>query len=471
MRKDRINLPSMLLLAITLTLTFSNCSKTSSIEEVRDETGTPENPAPPVDPNAKQYTLVPDKEGRLVIDNKDGLYQPGDILNLKGTFYAVIFYNLSGSASKPIIVRNAPGTVVKIGNPAWDGGSWSTALSFVNSHYVKVGGSTAAEFIINGSTKGSRNAYFNLSLSEHSDNFDIGFITIINGGTGIWAKTDPKKNDASTHYPNSYMENLSIHDISITGTYNEAMYIGHTATYWNLSTNQSVYELAPGQVVGGDLVQPIKWRKVKIYNNKVKDIGADGIQTAAIDQLEVSNNDVTNWGLQRNPSHSGGLLIGGRVTASNVHDNVVHDGWGDLFQFFGSGETGAQHTVTNNLFRDNTANDGVTFRGTDDAIIKFTNNTVARPFGVGLRINGLLGQKGKQLISANAFIQPRTGGGVVDDRAYIYTENGGQVTEGTGANINTKFPTIAAAGVDVNNYFQPLPGSALLSTGFRLKAF
>ena len=118
MTNYRINLPSMLLLALTLSLTFSNCSKTSSIEEVKDETGQPEKPAPPVDPNAKQYTLVPDNEGRLVIDNKSGQYQPGDILNLKGTFYAVIFYNLSGSAAKPIVVRNAPGTVVKIGNPA-----------------------------------------------------------------------------------------------------------------------------------------------------------------------------------------------------------------------------------------------------------------------------------------------------------------------------------------------------------------
>lgn len=465
MRKNRINLASMLLLAITLTLTFTNCSKTSSIEEVRDETGVPEEPAPPVDPNAKQYTLVPDNEGRLVIDNKNGQYQPGDILNLKGTFYAVVINNLSGSSAKPIVVRNAPGTVVKIGNVAWDGGSWSTALSFVNSHHVKVGGTTAAEFIINGSTKPNRQAYFDLSLSEHSDNFDIGFITITNGGTGIWAKTDPKKGDASTYYPNSYMENLSIHDVSITGTNNEAMYIGHTATYWNLATNQSVYDLAPGQAVGGDLVQPIKWRNVKIYNNKVKDIGADGIQTAAIDQLEVYNNDVTNWGLQHNPSHSGGLLIGGRVTRSNVHDNQVHDGWGDLCQFFGSGEGGGTHTFSNNLFRDNTANDGVSFRGTDDAVINFSNNTVARAFGVALRINGLLGQKSKQLISSNAFIQPRTGGGVVDDRAYIYTENGGQVTE----TANTKFATTAAAGVD--NAFQPLPGSGLSNSGFRLKVF
>ncbi|WP_253906373.1 right-handed parallel beta-helix repeat-containing protein [Chitinophaga sp. SYP-B3965] len=455
----------MLLLALTLTLTFTNCSKTSSIEEVRDETGVPEEPAPPVDPNAKQYTLVPDKDGRLVIDNKSGQYQPGDILNLKGTFYAVIFYNLSGSAAKPIVVRNEPGTVVKIGNTVWDGGSWSTALSFVNSRYVKVGGTSASDFIINGSTKPNRNAYFDLSLSEHSDNFEIGFLTITNGGTGIWAKTDPVRGDASTYYPNSYMENLSIHDVSISGTNNEAMYIGHTATYWNLATNQSVYELAPGQTVGGDLVQPIKWRNVKIYNNKVKDIGADGIQTAAIDRLEVYNNDVTNWGLQHNPSHSGGLLIGGRVTNSNVHDNQVHDGWGDLCQFFGSGENSATHIFTNNLFRDNTANDGVTFRGTDDAVINFSNNTVARAFGVALRINGLLGQKGKQLVSSNAFIQPRTGGGVIDDRAYIYTENGGQVTESS----NTKFATTTAAGVD--NNFQPLPNSGLLNSGYRVKNF
>lgn len=459
----------MLGLFITLFLTFSSCSKTIS-EELPLDTENPAKPAPDPDPNAKQYTLVPDKEGRLVIDDKAGTYKPGDIINLKGTFSAVIFTNLNGSAGRPITVRNAPGTTLRIGNPAWNSGSWATALSFRKSHHIKVEGTTQGNFVINGSTQPGRPAYFNLTLSERSDNFEISNITITNGGTGIWAKTDPVKADPLTHYPNAYMENLLIHDVSVTGTHNEAMYIGHTATYWNLTTNYSYYTLPAGAVLGQEYVQPIKWRNVKIYNNVIKNIGADGMQTAAIDQLEVYGNDITNWGMQHNPSHSGGLLIGGRVTNSNIHDNIVHDGWGELFQFFGSGENGATHIVRNNLFRDNFANDGVSFRGTDDAVVQFLNNTVARTSGVSLRINGYLGMKSNQIVNANAFIEPHTAGGAnIGDRAYIYTENEAKVSEGTGANANIKLASVTAAGVDINNFYLPLSGSALLNSGFRKK--
>lgn len=458
----------MLGLFITLFLTFSSCSKTIS-EELPEETENPAKPAPDPDPNAKQYTLVPDAEGRLVVDDTKGRYKPGDIINLKGIFSAVIFTNLNGSAGNPVIVRNAPGTVVKIGNPDWDGGAWSTAFSFRNSHHVKVMGTAAQNFIVSGSVKSGRQAYFNLTLADRSDNFEISHMTIVNGGTGIWAKTEPVKDDPRTYASGEYMENLSIHDVSVSGTNNEAMYIGHTATYWNLSTGTSVYSLPAGTSLGSVYIQPIRWRNVKIYNNVIKNIGADGLQTAAIDQLEIYNNDISNWGMQQNPSHSGGLLVGGRVTNANVHDNVVHDGWGELFQFFGSGANSGKHIVRNNLFRDNFANDGVSFRGTDNAVVEFTNNTVARTMGVSFRVNGHLGMAASQIVNANAFIEPRRGGGTVDARAYIYVENGGSVTEGTGVNANTKLASVSAAGVDVNNFYLPLSGSALLNSGFRKK--
>jgi hypothetical protein len=262
------------------------------------------------------------------------------------------------------------------------------------------------------------------------------------------------------------MENLSIHDMSIIGTQNEAMYIGHTANYWNLETTVSYSALPAGASLGALYVQPIKWRNVKIYNNLVKDAGSDGIQTAAIDGLELYNNEITNWGLQHNAWHSGGLLIGGRITNSNVYDNYVHDGWGNLLQFFGSGENGSKHVIKNNLFRDNFAYEGAIFRGTNNAVVQFTNNTVARTEGVTLRFYTNGDVPPKQVLYANALIQPRKSGGTVDDRAYIYLEPNASVEEGAGGNANTKFATTAAAGVDVNNFYQPLNGT-LGSSGYR----
>ncbi|WP_291923747.1 right-handed parallel beta-helix repeat-containing protein [Chitinophaga sp.] len=418
---------------------------------------------PPV--NTTEIIIVPDKDGRLLLDGS--VYKPGDVLALKGIFTAVVINNLKGSISAPITVKNAAGTVLKVGNPAWSGGSWATALSFVNCHYVKVGGERSkSDFIISGSTQAGKEAYFNLALSQHSDNFEVSNITIQNGGTGIWAKTEPVKGDATTYYPNSYMENLSIHDVSISGTNNEAFYIGHTALYWNLTTNTPYYGAPSGFTAGQQYVQPIKWRNVKIYNNEVSNGGADGIQTAAIDRLEIYGNSVTSWGGQHNSGHNGGILIGGRTTNTNVHDNYVHDGWGELIQFYGSGENGATHIIHNNLLRDNQG-DGVSLRGTDKAVVQITNNTIARTGGVSLRINGYQGMTAPQIVNGNAFIQPRVNGGAIYPNAYIYTENGGTYTEGTGVNANTKFATTDAAGVDINNYYQPKANSALLTTGFR----
>ncbi|MET3878204.1 right-handed parallel beta-helix repeat-containing protein [Chitinophaga sp. OAE865] len=459
----RLSMFTFVSVALALVITTESCNKDQISQLVPENNPTETAAKPPV--GAKQYTLVPDKDGRLVVDGS--IYKAGEILNLKGTFSAVVFNNLKGASGSPIIVKNASGTVVKIGNPSWSGGSWATAISFVNCHYVKAGGEKSkSEFVIEGSTQAGREAYFDFTLSQHTDNFEIANVTIHNGGTGIWAKTDPIKGDLTTQYPNSYMDNLLIHDVAISGTNNEAFYIGHTALYWNLTANAPYYGDPSGFVSGQQYVQPIKWRNVKIYNNSVANGGADGIQTAAIDKLEIYGNTVTSWGGQHNSGHNGGILIGGRTTNTNVHDNYVHDGWGELIQFYGSGENGATHIIHNNLLRDNQG-DGVSLRGTDKAVVQITNNTIARTGGVSLRINGYFGMTAAQIVKDNAFIQPRVSGGTIALNAYIYTENGASVTEGTGAEANSKFATVADAGVDTNNFYQPKSGSALLTTGYR----
>jgi hypothetical protein len=245
------------------------------------------------------------------------------------------------------------------------------------------------------------------------------------------------------------------------------MYIGHTATYWDLTSNVPYYGATSGMVGGHQYVQPIIWRNVKIYNNKVQNIGLDGIQTAAADQMEVYNNEVTNWGMQKNSSHNGGILIGGRTTNTNTHDNYVHDGWGEMLQFYGSGENGATHIMNNNLFRGNQL-DGVSLRGTANAVVRFTNNTIAVTMGNSLRLNGSTGMKSAQIINANAFIRPLNAAAVIYPKNYIYVEDGAAAVEGTGTLANKKFPTWLSAKVDAV-YYQPLAGSTMGTAGYRKK--
>lgn len=454
----------------TTSILAVSCSKNDLVDTVTpggsDSTAAASTEATGV--SGRSYTLTPDANGYLSVNNSNGYYKPGDQIYLKGSFKAVYFYNMSGTATLPIYIKHPVGAVTTIGNPSWGGGSYAEAARFANCHYIKFGSPTSkSSFKITGSTTTARNAYFNLILTEKTDNFEIRNLTITNGGTGIWAKTDPVKNDQSTWYPNSQMKNLSIYGCEISGTWNEAMYIGHTATYWDLTSNTSYYGASSGFTSGHQYVQPIKWYNVKIYNNYVHDGGADGIQTAAMDMVEVYKNEVKNWALQHNSSHNGGILIGGRVSRSNVHDNYVHDGWGELLQFYGEG---AGHVLRNNLFRDNQGgHDGISLRGTKQATITISNNTVARTGGNSLRINGFDGQMtAPQIVNANVFIQPRMGGGPLYANAYIYTEGGGTYKEGTGTLANKKYATVTLAKVNTSYFYQPLSGSPIGTAGYKV---
>lgn len=419
--------------------------------------------------SAREYTLVPDNNGRLVIDNKRNTYRPGDVLNLKGNFKSIFIANMSGSAAKRIIIRNYRNTVVKIGEPGWNGGGNSSACEFYNCHYIRFGSQSDRNMIvINGSTQAAREAYHDLHIGNKSDNIEICFLTIKNGGNGIVAKTDPVKGDKSTAYPNMMVYNLLIHDLTVTGTKNEGMYVGHTATYWDHTLNQPFYSSPSKFIAGHEYVQPVKWQNVKIYNNLVSNTALDGIQTAAIDGLEIYNNEVTQWGTAQNSAHNGGILIGGRTTNTNTHDNYVHDGWGEFCQFYGSGENGATHIISNNLFTDNQS-DGISMRGTDNAIVRITNNTVACTKGNSLRINGYTGMKGKQIVNANLFIAPNMGGNGINIRNYVYVEEGAGANEGSGNDENKKFPTALDAGVNTAEYYYPREGSPVGNAGYRRK--
>jgi hypothetical protein len=189
-------------------------------------------------------------------------------------------------------------------------------------------------------------------------------ITITGGGAGLWAKTEVSSTDSSTWYPNTYLENFEFYNLDISNTYNEAMYIGPTATYWNIQTNAPYYPSSPTDTTASSnptvYKQPIKLRNVNIHDNNVHDIGNDGIQTA-IDNLEVYDNEVANWATKHGAADNGGILIGGHVKGFNVHDNYVHDSWGEMMQVYAEG--GATSVINSNLLVDN-QQDGVSMRGT-----------------------------------------------------------------------------------------------------------
>lgn len=379
--------------------------------------------------------LPPVGDGNLVIDGTK--VKPGTFILLSGNYKSVTINNLIGTPELPIIIQNSLGSKVTIGNPGWAGSGNSYGLKTNNSRYFKIKGQNQGDITITGSTVSTmspgnepwRSAYRNMSFDNFSEYFEIINVTTTNGGTSIVAKTDPTTN-SQTWYSNRILGYMVFRNVIVDNPYNEGFYIGHTATWWNIKTNAPLYTNPPAGST--DYKQPILISSITIDHSKVLNSGKDGIQTAAAKYVEVSNSEVTNWATEKNSAHNGGILIGGRVESSLVINNNVHDGWGEVYQFYGVGVANKQHVVTNNIFNNNQG-DMMSLRGSNGAKVIIKGNTItdAGPSGNLIRVNGYYNKlAGKDVIAAeitdNILAGPHNNmasGGTVYDKYYIYSEN------------------------------------------------
>jgi len=393
------------------------------------------------------HTFKPDTQGHIFIDNKSGTIKPGDIVYISGNPKDVLISNLIGTKEARIIVANVPKKTLIIGDPTWSGGGFSYGLMFKSCNYITILETTRDSFKISGSKTdkkdsngfGVQGAYFNLRIDELSDNFIVRDIAIENGGTGVWAKTEVTNDSRTWHATNTYLNNFEFYNLKIKNTYVEGMYIGHTGTYWNIKKNIPYYPAnandVPKDTATDVYKQPIKLKNVIIKGCFVSGTGQDAIQTSAVENLDVANNEVTNWAVNKNSSHNGGILVGGRVKGFKVSNNHVHDGWGEMIQVFAEG--GAEAIIDNNLLERNNG-EAVSIRGTNGLAVTFTNNTVVAPGGTTFRVNGYFGGNGKNIVRNNILVQPTGVGGVIYPNRYIYLENGGAASD----EDNKKFATV-----------------------------
>lgn len=398
-------------------------------------------------------------------------YGCGDTIILEGVFKAIEFQNLNGCNGNRINITNKIGQTTVIGDPSWASGGWSTALSFRNCHHFNLFGSSKANFVISGSTTINRTAYFNFGGVGLSDNFDVYNITIENGGTGVYAKTEPVPGNTATYDPvggpYTYLNNFKFHDIDIRNTYNEGTYIGHTGPYWDLTSNSQFNGNQSQFDPTHQYAEPKRLNNVEIYNIYIEGSGADGMQTAAAENMTIHHCEIYNWATRTDPNHCGGLLIGGKCRNVEAYCVYVHDGWGEMLQVSSAdGSNGSFIKIHNcefaNNFINNGGNDGCTFKGTNGLAIEFYDNTVARSGGNNLRFyTGCC-----HLLNRNVLIQPRMAGGSISNRAYIYDEPGVTWIEGTGSNSNGKYPDVITANVDPNNFYAPNPGSPATGKGY-----
>lgn len=424
---------------------------------------------PATKPVPKTVIYTPDATGRLLV--KDLTMNPGDIIRLSGNFKSVAFENIVGDPGAPLLITNVPGAKLTIGDPAWSGGSYAEGLVLRNCQNIEICGDLQSGFVINGSVVSDedasgnqiRTAYIDLCIADFCQGIKVHDLIIKDGGVGLYCKTNVSATNTATWYPNTILKNFEFFNLNIGGTYNEAMYIGHTATYWNISTNTPYYP-APGAPVPDPSVykQPLKLTNVKIHHCYIHDIGNDGIQTAAIEGLEINNNEVYNWALKKGPADNGGILIGGRVKGFNVHDNYVHDSWGELLQIYADEDPNS--IIKNNLLVRG-GQDGLSIRGNGDLAAQIIQNTIACCGGNLVRINGYYGDTAPHILQRNLLINPLFGkSSTIYPVNYIYLENGGAAEDSPVPQNNPKYATIGDAGVSETNWFQPKPLTNTVST-------
>jgi hypothetical protein len=380
---------SILTIAI---FSFSNCSKdgepSPEVLEETDELG------PIVECSSCTYTVPSDA---TVVDGQTLGIKPGDVICLKSdhAYKNIVFRNIVGSASDPVIITNCGGQIVTL-NATGKG----FAIKTQQSKYFRITGGSGTPHGIN-----LNGGFQSLHLDMFSTNFEADHIEISNSGfAGIMAKTDPTCDDATIR-GNFIMRDISLHHNYVHDTAGEGFYIGHT---FYLGANTPCGTRLPHVIEG-----------VKIYKNVVMNTGWDGIQVgSAPNGAKVYYNKVENYGVKNEIYQNNGVQFGAGAPGE-FYGNLVKDGPGAGLIILEN----AENFVHDNVFVNN-GGDAI-FCDERTAVgpgFKFINNTIINPGENGIRIyaekvpmnivfNNIIVNPGKY----STYTYPRTG-----DDAYVF---------------------------------------------------
>jgi hypothetical protein len=248
--------------------------------------------------------------------------QPGDVICIQaGVKGGLQFTDVKGSAANPVIIKNCGGQAL-IGGP-----TANNAMLFISSRYIRITGTGDAGFVnglkIVGSAPGSQG----IAAAGLSSDFEIDHMEIQNCGyTGMMLKSDPSSNCANTTAvrPNFTFYQAKIHDNYVHDTGGEGIYLGDS--FYNGTT-----------VFCGSTQYCHEVRGVRIYNNRFDKTGREGIQVGSgVDDVEVYNNVVLNYGQANLSAQNGGIQFG-VGTSGRMYNNFVKSGPGPAIAIQGIG--------------------------------------------------------------------------------------------------------------------------------------
>ncbi|HEX2980942.1 MAG TPA: choice-of-anchor Q domain-containing protein [Anaerolineaceae bacterium] len=236
--------------------------------------------------------------------------QPGDVLCLQaGERDNLKLINLHGAPGKPIIVRNAGGTVTISGVTYLSGG-----IGIYASSYLRVTGTGTSQqcgaqvpanaqdcgIVINGTHKG-------IKIDTGTGSGDVSHIEIDHIAVSNISKYVKTRGISIHPLEKQVITNLYFHHNYVAHTLAEGFYIGS-------EPNERPYA-SLGKIENLD-----------ISYNLVEDTGYEGINVkVAVKNVQVHHNVVRRTGLSRTPTYQGGIKIA--MSTGEVYNNYVEDSY------------------------------------------------------------------------------------------------------------------------------------------------
>ncbi len=291
-----------------------------------------------IDCSASNFTI---SVGETLFNGDAQGVSPGSTIAIEaGRYQSLRFEELVGDAQNPITIVNCGGKV-DVGGP-----NANNAIVLANSKFVRITGSGEANITYGINILGSRKGSQGIVTPGFSTNIEIDHLEITNAGfAGIMVKTDPTcdpKTSAERGGPNRIgttdftMRGINIHDNYIHDVTGEAIYVGNS--FFNGT-----------EVYGCGVTQyPHEVRGVRVYNNSIDNTGWDGIQVgASVEDVEIYDNRITNFGLEAKSSHQNAIQVGAGTTGK-VYGNFIKTGTGPGVFILGIGN----HLIYNNVIVD-----------------------------------------------------------------------------------------------------------------------
>jgi hypothetical protein len=343
--------------------------------------------------------IVPSSNITQIVDGKLLGLQPGSIIGLhsSSSYSSIIFRNIVGTASKPIVIKNVGGTVLI------DAGNLPFNIKTENSKFFKITGGTSGYGI---RLKGG---HMGITLEKLSSNFEVNHVEVFGTGfAGIIAKTDPTCNDATIR-GNFVMKQVSLHDNFIHDTGGEAFYIGN-----------SFYE--KGMTLSCGVRYPHLIDGLRVFNNKINNSGWESIQVGcATTGAYVYQNTITNYGKMNEQYQNNGIQFS-EGTKGICYGNLINGGTGTAINVVGYGDSFIHDNIIVNagnfgIFCDERTEVNLPgFKIVNNTIVNSARDAI-RNYGdhvPNLIINNIIVNPG----SYSTYVYPRTG-----NDAYIYLLN------------------------------------------------